>query len=72
MTDRKEKARNKVQVFITLGSGQDLGISHEGHLILIDYTGYEIDLGRATARRIELMQEYIGRLKCFAVEEVVR
>lgn len=60
-----------MSIYITLGSGQDLGISESGHLVLVDYTGYRVDLGRATNRRFELIQEYIDRLKIHAIEEKV-
>ncbi|RWB40427.1 MAG: hypothetical protein EOQ44_25120 [Mesorhizobium sp.] len=62
---------NKISIYITLGSGQDLGIDDDGHLVLIDYTGYRVDLGRATTRRLDLIQEYVGRLAIHAVEEKV-
>ena len=63
--------QENISIYISLGSGQDLGITDGGHLVMIDYTGYRIDLGRATKKRIDMIQEYIERLKIHAVEEKI-
>lgn len=60
-----------VQIYISLGGDVDLGITNDDHLVLADYTAYRVDLGKATVKRIEQLQEYFERLKIHAVEEKV-
>jgi hypothetical protein len=64
-------SRRDVSVGITLGSGQELAITDDDHLIVIDHAGYRIDLGRATKRRFADLREYVERLAIHAVEEEV-
>jgi len=59
----------RMQIFISLGSGQDIGIAEDNHLAVRDYTGYTVDLGLATVDRMGTLQDYIQRLKIHAVKE---
>lgn len=62
-------------VFITLGNNADLGIDHKGDLIVRTTYNHgpkpdqQLNLGRATRKRISDIQDYLERLKSFAIEE---
>lgn len=61
----------ETQIYISLGGGTDLGITKDDHLVVIERSGYRVDLGLATAKRIDEIREYLNRLKIHAVEEKV-
>lgn len=59
----------RTSVSITLGGGVDPGIrDNDDHLVMTDYTGYQIDLGKATKRRFKNLLEYVNRMKIHAVD----
>lgn len=61
----------KASIYISLGTGQDIGIDENDHLFIRDYTNYAIDLGLATKHRFKSLTEYVERLQIHAVEEGV-
>ncbi len=65
--------KNDVSLAITLGNQTDLAITLGNDLIIKqEYApglSHRINLGRCTKKRIEDLQEYLGRLKCHAVSE---
>jgi hypothetical protein len=59
-------------VAVSLGNANQIGIDQNGDLSLIhdgSKSKHRFNLGKATKRRIENLQEYLGRLIVHAVEE---
>jgi hypothetical protein len=59
-------------VAVSLGNGNYIGIDENNDLSLIHDTTrskYRFNLGPATRKRIDNLQEYLERLKCHAVAE---
>jgi hypothetical protein len=63
-------------IYITLGNNASFGIDEKDHLVVTqDLPGsvpqVVVDLGLATQRRIEQLQDYLGQLYIHAIEENV-
>ena len=65
----------ELSIYITLGDGALLAIDFDGslHVVKRDLNGKivnDINLGLATKKRFEELEEYFGRLKIHAVDSI--
>lgn len=59
----------QIAVFIGLGHGVGFGITHGNNLVIGSMDGPQTNLGRCTRKRIQELQDYLGRLAIHAVPE---